>query len=598
MKITKNLTYILIFFPGLLCLLQQKVVGQATTTWNGSVSAIWTDPTNWNNGVPDATVNVVIPSSGVTNYPSLISVSFASPDIGLANDLSIQSGASITLNMYAGLEVYGQFSNEGTLTINNSRSFGITVYGTTTNDGTFNNNTYLGTTGAQIKLEGDLINNGTFSSLEHIYLSGDLENNASFNAGNVHFMLDGGPGTVDYSINGSTPASIGSLTVAKESTYTVNLTLNTTVNIDGTVTFIDGKIFLGNNNLILSSGSGFAGMDGDNFIVTDGTGVVTRENQSGFSYEIFPVGPDASNYTPLTIQNRGTADDFSVQVSSQIFDGGTTGTAYQEGSVGLTWFIEEAVPGGSDVYLTLEWSTSNELDAFTRDLCTVAHFNGSFWEAVGNMVSAQPSVGTGTDYILYAYNISDFSPFGIVSSGSILPVLLTSFEVTESDGQAILNWETAEELNNDYFELQHSVNGFDFKEIATIDGQGTIDHAFKYSYLHPNPQRGQNYYRLRQVDFDGQSNLSRTITLFYTGDTDGHLLSVYPNPVNTCIRLMISQNGHFRTRITDRLGRIVYSGVVEGGREHAINMSHLPKGVYVLACEMPGREMSKKLIVE
>ncbi len=601
MRMTMHQIYILFLFYSLLCLLQQKVFGQTTTTWDGSESSSWNDPLNWDNGVPDATTDVIIPTAGVTNYPVLFSISFSSPDVGMANDLLIQSGATITLNMYSSLEVDGSISVQGSLLITNSRSFGMQVLGNFTNDAVFLNDTYLNTVGAEIKIEGNLVNNGSFTSTEHIYISGDLENNATFQAENIHFVVDGGPATSDCYITGTAEAYLGSLTLSKVGTQTINLYLSRSVHIDGTVNFIDGKVFLGNNNMLLSSPSGFSGQDGDNYVVTNGTGVLTREDQSGFSYEIFPVGPDASNYTPLAIQNRGTADDFSVQVSNQIFDGGTAGTAYQDGSVDLTWFISEAVPGGSEVHLTLEWNTTNELDAFTRDLCTVAHYNGSSWEAVGNMVSAQSSVGDGTDYILYAYNISDFSPFGVVSSGSILPVVLTSFEAMESDGRTVIKWITAEELNNDYFEVQHSTNGIDFINIATVKGQGTIDHTFEYSFVHTNPQQGPNYYRLLQVDFDGQSHLSKTITLYYNGDADGQLLSVYPNPVdpvNTQIRLMIRQNGHFGTRIMDSVGRLVYSGVVEGGQEHTIDMPHLSKGMYVLGCEIQGREMSKKLIVE
>jgi hypothetical protein len=115
--------------------------------------------------------------------------------------------------------------------------------------------------------------------------------------------------------------------------------------------------------------------------------------------------------------------------------------------------------------------------------------------------------------------------------------------------------------------------------------------------VHAKPQQGQNYYRLRQVDFDGQSDLSKTIMLFFTGDTQLHTLSLYPNPANSHIRLMIRQTGEVKTTIMDALGRTVHSSVAQGGHEQLIDIRHLPKGRYVVGCEVRGNKMSTTLIV-
>lgn len=110
---------------------------------------------------------------------------------------------------------------------------------------------------------------------------------------------------------------------------------------------------------------------------------------------------------------------------------------------------------------------------------------------------------------------------------SALPIELLAFRAEFQQDRVKLSWVTANELNNDFFTIQHSVDGENFQDIAFIDGVGNSTIIQSYSAFHENPQRGFNYYRLKQTDFDGTSSLSQIETIeIFNGK-----LNAYPNPV-------------------------------------------------------------------
>lgn len=112
--------------------------------------------------------------------------------------------------------------------------------------------------------------------------------------------------------------------------------------------------------------------------------------------------------------------------------------------------------------------------------------------------------------------------------GSLLPVDLVSFKAVKKGKTISLNWKTASELNNDFFSIQKSTNGKDFQEIATERGAGTTYEPQAYSYTDERPANGINYYRLKQIDYDGQFAFSEIISVDFRADTD---ISIAPNPV-------------------------------------------------------------------
>jgi hypothetical protein len=87
---------------------------------------------------------------------------------------------------------------------------------------------------------------------------------------------------------------------------------------------------------------------------------------------------------------------------------------------------------------------------------------------------------------------------------AVLPIELLSFEGTKNDDYNTLTWVTATEINNDYFTLERSVDGFNWVEITTINGSGTVSTPTFYEYKdYEFTKDTVNYYRLKQTDFNG-----------------------------------------------------------------------------------------------
>jgi hypothetical protein len=106
-----------------------------------------------------------------------------------------------------------------------------------------------------------------------------------------------------------------------------------------------------------------------------------------------------------------------------------------------------------------------------------------------------------------ALSIDDIS----ITANATLPISLTSFTGKAVDKSVLLNWETASESNNEYFEVLKSSNGKSFTAIGTVKGSGTTTSAKSYSLVDNNPAAGTNYYQLVQYDFDGKSSKSDVI---------------------------------------------------------------------------------------
>ncbi|MEO1434996.1 MAG: LamG-like jellyroll fold domain-containing protein [Bacteroidota bacterium] len=166
-----------------------------------------------------------------------------------------------------------------------------------------------------------------------------------------------------------------------------------------------------------------------------------------------------------------------------------------------------------------------------------------------------------------------------------LPVELTRFTGTEQDQQVLLEWHTETELNNDYFEVQRSSNGLLFEAIGRVQGAGSTDLPQFYNLLDETPNFGDNYYRLKQVDFDGTYEFSEVVVVSVY--PKGEALDLYPNVVSdlTILEWRSQTEGPDLIEIVDELGRIVKRVPIQtlrGANRIDLNVSELPVGAYFL----------------
>lgn len=94
-----------------------------------------------------------------------------------------------------------------------------------------------------------------------------------------------------------------------------------------------------------------------------------------------------------------------------------------------------------------------------------------------------------------------------------LPIHLSSFTVKIKNGHNMIQWSTKSEINNDFFTIEHSIDGTNWRDIAYILGSGNSTSLQNYLYYHTNPPLQINYYRLSQTDYNGSTETFTPISV-------------------------------------------------------------------------------------
>jgi hypothetical protein len=154
-------------------------------------------------------------------------------------------------------------------------------------------------------------------------------------------------------------------------------------------------------------------------------------------------------------------------------------------------------------------------------------------------------------------NLVRTGEFDLSSSASQLPVSLASFEVHKLPKSARLHWTTLSERNNDRFEVERATDGKTWKSIASVPSQNpNSTRRLEYSFEDTAPDAGSNYYRLRQIDFDGTQSISKVVK---TDFGTRLLLSVSPNPAqNDRVTIAFGEaKQNLTVQILDAQGRLL-----------------------------------------
>ena len=196
--------------------------------------------------------------------------------------------------------------------------------------------------------------------------------------------------------------------------------------------------------------------------------------------------------------------------------------------------------------------------------------------------------------------------FTLSDPGAPLPVELTAFAARREGANARLDWNTASEKSNDYFEVERSRDGLVFERAGRIAGQGSSTVAHDYTFLDPKvAQYGVPtlYYRLRQVDKDGTANYSTVRTVAIESAT-ALLVSAWPNPsTGAGPHIRVEQPGEnpLTATLTDATGRqlAVYRTTARLSEAlFATETAALASGVYLLRVTTTGTSQVLKLVRE
>ena len=181
-----------------------------------------------------------------------------------------------------------------------------------------------------------------------------------------------------------------------------------------------------------------------------------------------------------------------------------------------------------------------------------------------------------------------------------LPVELISFDGAATSQGIALNWATASEKNNDRFEVQRSQDGRNFETVGTVKGNGSASNRNDYSFLDKAAKNGLNYYRLRQVDFNGEFEFSKVLAI----DTKmgaANSVTLYPNPAtdgNFNVRMTPTKEAT-NIQIMDISGKVLMNKSVNNVSELSINGKALgmKAGMYLISVKTGNNVTVEKLIV-
>lgn len=181
-----------------------------------------------------------------------------------------------------------------------------------------------------------------------------------------------------------------------------------------------------------------------------------------------------------------------------------------------------------------------------------------------------------------------------------LPVELVSFDVDYVSPVVQATWVTESELNNDFFTLERSHDGEHFEEVAKVPGYGTTSERHVYHTVDESPLNGRSYYRLKQTDYNGDTQYSgiKMVEVEYS-------LSVYPNPGDGKefnLQIELSQNSNVKLQLLNFSGVVVHeeTKVSEGEGVQTLTIrpkSSLKNGLYYLRILYEGKQKSVKLVV-
>ena len=220
-----------------------------------------------------------------------------------------------------------------------------------------------------------------------------------------------------------------------------------------------------------------------------------------------------------------TSDDASIVAISEdeywivSNNQGAAPTGASSALVGLRWDANSATPADVGGFRAMAWNNLND----------------EWNNRGGGTHNSTAKTFQSSSYV--SFSGSGLGPERVMTLGSVeailTPVELISFTADAQEQTVQLVWETALEINNDYFEVQRSVDGINFKKIGEVAGNGNTVDVIRYEFVDQMPMSGISYYQLKQVDFDGAHEYSDKISVEWinAGFVAGFVeVNLYPNP--------------------------------------------------------------------
>ncbi|WP_281613725.1 T9SS type A sorting domain-containing protein [Flammeovirga sp. SubArs3] len=553
-------------------------------------------------------------------------------------DLIVTSGGFVYLNGSKSINfnVDNVFINDGSFFFLNNTSIVFNQANSTSYF--FNNSSFFNIAAAVISsstiLNYNSADNGTLVLRADETISEFYSQTMVIETGKNILTVNGDMGTGITITTGSdaTPANNGSIVFSTNATGTFSMTNpttdkinNLTINTSDTVTLGTGAIVAGTLYLtdgflkatrtlsieenatidgqVVSSSisSAESGGSASSHIICSGSGNVRKAYaaNAAANFYLMPVGDGTSIHEAGVLKDALFKDD-GFTVSAAYFDDAYSDTDIETSFANTNPEVSLSTREYYDVSVSSTGSLSTNpfkvlipFDAgsgvtenkISTSSIYMMHYNGATWESYG--VATHLDLGDSEDNVGYVYaNAESFSPFtfGGDNSNHDLPVELISLSAKTHDNGLTLEWETATEINNDYFEIEASSDARNYHVLGKVSGQGNSNVSHQYSFeVNQEDANAYYIYRLKQVDFDGTYSYSDIVQVKAV-DHQGLSVNIYPNPVRDQLNLEFN---HFNTldqvieaKVYNKHGQLIET--LDLDHLESINVNQYTSGIYIL----------------
>lgn len=334
------------------------------------------------------------------------------------------------------------------------------------------------------------------------------------------------------------------------------------------------------------SGSSFTGNDVISVSVTNGS-VVIDENDFGFESDILSA---FEGFTYTDSDNDQTFDYWEPPLT------GVKVLLYEDdncdGDIDASDSKLDSTIVGSDgkyVFLQNYTGSGGSSVCFITTIDTTTLPTGSSLTTDNVETATFTSGGTADQH-------NNFGAWG--GALSALPVEWLSFTGIQTPIGVELNWSTAMEENNSHFIVQRTIDGKNWDNIGEEVGAGFTSETTDYQHIDNNPTPGINYYRIKQVDFDGHYDYSRVIAVNVEGENRNFTMNLSPNPASNKVQITWNKTIHNASiSITDMSGQVVYTTNNIDSFSTSMDVSQYNNGLYFIQIQSDESLTTKRLLI-
>jgi hypothetical protein len=224
----------------------------------------------------------------------------------------------------------------------------------------------------------------------------------------------------------------------------------------------------------------------------------------------------------------------------------------------------------------------------------------------GTWVNYSTSTPNTTANTITMTGLNSFSEFTLNDNVDPLPVEWISFTGKKVFDNVELSWTTATEINNSHFEVERSTDGRNFEQVGEVKGAGNSHTPINYNYTDVTPfgSNSMLYYRLKQVDFNGEFEYSKTIAVSNNKQGNGVTIeAINPNPFTEKLNLTLNNvsEGNVTIEVYDLSGRKHYTQTTLSSGQGTLSidlssLSNLAKGVYIVNIKNGNEAIQQKLV--